>query len=901
MANQSSLRPTLAYLLQQYAQLLQTAPKYARVIAAAALCTALGTLYERNRRARARAEQRVGRGLVRRNSEVKLNDGTRVIYVPYKTKTTKVTLKPTKPTTFDAHRRLFLEPPGGRDFAKKRGAALDDVPPPNTKPGLNLAFLHQLFSLLTIMIPRMTSKECFFLFLHACLLVSRTYLSLVVARLDGEIVRDLVAGNGKAFTIGILKWLGVGGPAVYCNAMIKYIQAKISIAFRTRLTRYIHDLYLNDSLSYYKVHNLDGGLTGGGVDQFVTTDLAEFCDQAASLYSSIGKPFLDLVVFNYQLYRSLGPLAFSGIMINYIGSAWMLRKLSPPFGKLKATELRREGEFHSLHTRLIANAEEIAFYGGSNMERNFLDRGFKELKTLMEGIYGMKIRYSMLEDFVIKYSWSALGYVAASLPTFLPAWGGQGGAAQLITAAGEREGTRMKAFVTNKRLMLSLADAGGRLMLSMKDLAALAGHTSRVYTLVSTLHRVHSSSYSTTRPELYSLVDIQGTLHKGFLGLRLEGVPIVAPSLWPRGGEELLDELDILLRPGDHLLISGPNGAGKSSIARVLAGLWPTYRGLVSRPRMTSNAGITGTEGGVMFLPQRPYLAQGTLRDQVIYPHTEADMKAAGVKDEDLLPVLEKVKLAYLPTREGGWDTKKEWKDVLSGGEKQRISLARIVYHSPAFAVLDEPTSAVSSDVEGLLYEVCKKQGITIVTLSTRVSLRKYHTFELALDGNHGWAMDRIGAVQERDVAERELEVLKARLAATEEKRRRLEEVKAELGRVWVHGGELDSDISEEVAGELAESFVTEVLGRDGEMGESLYADVPEEKEGDEKEEERHAEAVVEQSPGTSVMGESYADVTASRTAESFTDVSMMQSRLGESVVTAEVKEGESFADAVKE
>jgi membrane-associated PAP2 superfamily phosphatase len=75
MANQSSLRPTLAYLLQQYTQLLHRAPKYARVIAAAALCTALGGLYERNRRARARAEQRVGRGLVRRNSEVKLNDG----------------------------------------------------------------------------------------------------------------------------------------------------------------------------------------------------------------------------------------------------------------------------------------------------------------------------------------------------------------------------------------------------------------------------------------------------------------------------------------------------------------------------------------------------------------------------------------------------------------------------------------------------------------------------------------------------------------------------------------------------------------------------------------------------------------------------------------------------------
>lgn len=137
------------------------------------------------------------------------------------------------------------------------------------------------------------------------------------------------------------------------------------------------------------MHNLDGGLVGGGVDQFITSDLPLFCDNAAALYSSLGKPFLDLVVFNYQLYRSLGPLAFAGIMVNYIGSAWFLRRLSPPFGKLAATQGRREGEFRGLHSRLIVNAEEIAFYGGSDMERGFLDKGFKELKQLMEGIYGV--------------------------------------------------------------------------------------------------------------------------------------------------------------------------------------------------------------------------------------------------------------------------------------------------------------------------------------------------------------------------------------------------------------------------------------------------------------------------------------------------------------------------------
>ena len=267
----------------------------------------------------------------------------------------------------------------------------------------------------------------------------------------------------------------------------------------------------------------------------------------------------------------------------------------------------------------------------------------------------------------------------------------------------------MKEFITNKRLMLSLADAGGRMMYSIKDLSELAGYTSRVYTLISTLHRVHADAYFPqpgTRPALFSLSDVQGTIHKGFDGVRLENVPVVAPALFPTGGDELIDSLSFIVHSGEHLLITGPNGAGKSAVARIVAGLWPVYRGLVSRPRMA------GTDG-IMFLPQRPYLSTGTLRDQVIYPHTELDMKDSGRRDFELSKVLEDARLGYLPDREGGWDTRKDWKDVLSGGEKQRMGIARLLYHEPRYAFIDESTSAVSSDVEGLLYERAKARGIS--------------------------------------------------------------------------------------------------------------------------------------------------------------------------------------------
>ena len=598
----------------------------------------------------------------------------------------------------------------------------------------------------------------------------------------------------------------IQGFASYTNAAIKFLQHKVAIAFRTRLTRYVHDLYLNDNLNYYKLLNLDGEI-GQGVDQYICNDLTLLTTSAASLYSSIGKPLVDLCVFNYQLFRSLGPLALTGLLANYIVTATALRRLSPPFGKLKAVEARREGDFRTLHSRLIANAEEIAFYGGADIEKEFLDKGFLDLKNWMEGIYRLKIQYNMLEDFVLKYSWSAFGYLITALPVFLPEWGGLDSRSSSSSDPSSRQHSRMQAFITNKRLMLSLADAGGRMMYSLKDLSELAGHTSRVYTLISTLHRVHTSHYpiprSSPAPPVYSLPDTQGYLHRNHPAVRFECVPVVAPApTYTLPGHPILSPpLTFTINPNGHTLISGPNGTGKSAIPRLLAGLWPIYRGLVSRPK-------SQTQDGIMCIPQRPYLPLGTLRDQLIYPATAMDHRDAGRKDSELLEILNDVRSAYLPDREGGWDTRKDWGNVLSGGEKQRVAFARILYHEPRFAVLDEATSAISSDVEGLLYETLKDRGVTLVTISTRVSLEKYHDWNLRLglepeesqealeyDSQMSeqelpsWEYEKVG--MQKDEAERgkEIENLKDMMKQVEGWRRRKEEIERELAQVWEEGG----------------------------------------------------------------------------------------------------------------
>lgn len=144
-------------------------------------------------------------------------------------------------------------------------------------------------------------------------------------------------------------------------------------------------------------------------------------------------------------------------------------------------------------------------------------------------------------------------------------------------------------------------------------------------------------------------------------------------------------------------------------------------------------------------MPQKPYCALGTLRENITYPLTWREaVEQQGATDAKLIELLEQVHLSDLLKRKGGLDAVCDWKSSLSGGQAQRLAFSRLLFNKPLYAVLDECTSQVSLDVESLLYERAKECGITLISVSHRPSLWKHHDKKLAFDGEGGYEFSDI-------------------------------------------------------------------------------------------------------------------------------------------------------------
>uniref|UniRef100_A0A6A7FNQ0 ATP-binding cassette sub-family D member 3-like isoform X1 n=3 Tax=Hirondellea gigas TaxID=1518452 RepID=A0A6A7FNQ0_9CRUS len=575
---------------------------------------------------------------------------------------------------------------------------------------VNSDFLRSLRSIIRILVPSICSKESGYMLLVASCLMLRSICDIWMIHNATLIESAIISRDYNTFK-NYLVDLFVSMPTIsLVNNMLRYSLSTLKLQFRSRLSNHLYTNYLK-GFTYYKMNNLDNRISNA--DQLLTQDVDKFCDSVVDLYSNLSKPTLDIVIYVKGLTAIIGGQAPAIMLMYLLVSGSVLTGMRRPMSRLTAEEQRLEGELRYVNSRLITNSEEIAFYSGNAREKKTIDSALARLTTHLKSVINFRFSMGFIDNIIAKYLATCVGFCVVAYPYLT--------ASPLSRSSYQH---RMEFYYKSGRMMVKLAEAIGRLVLAGREMTKLAGYTARVQELIIVLKDLNAGNYTRTMMHSATLPGSRTSSSLNFGKgrvvtadnlIKFEAVPLVTPN-----GDVLVNELTFEVKSGINVLVCGPNGCGKSSLFRILGELWPVFGGCVTKP----------AAGQLFYIPQRPYMTLGTLRDQIIYPDTTSDMD-----DASLWELLSRVQLTNIVEREGGWDAVADWMDVLSGGEKQRIAMARVFYHRPQFAILDECTSAVSVDVEDAMYRHCRELSITLFTVSHRKSLWKHHQYYLHMDG----------------------------------------------------------------------------------------------------------------------------------------------------------------------
>jgi putative ATP-binding cassette transporter len=482
-----------------------------------------------------------------------------------------------------------------------------------------------------------------------------------------------------------------------------FLQERLKFRLREWITRHL----LVEWLKPLRVYQLGfAGQYGRNPDQRIQEDTRLLGDYSADLGCGIVYSLLQIIAFVGVLWALSAQVTFQvagydiaipGYMVwcalayASIGSGltWLVGR---PLIGLNGERYAREAEFRFALVRVNESGESIALHGGEKDEQRHLEAALAAVVDTMRRISSSLAHLTWIT--------SGTGWLSLVVPILVAApayFGGSLTLGGLIMVAG--------AFTQVQGAMRWFVDNFSRLA----DWRAAVHRVARFREALDNLPAIEAGAD-----------EIKHALHpKG--DLAFEGVRILLPD-----GHIVIDDATVSITPGERVLIVGDTGRGKSTLFRAVAGLWPWGSGTI----------LTPPPGAMAFLPQRPYLPLGTLRNALSYPSA-----ADAFLEADIRKALERCDLGSLIAK---LDRTERWDQELSLGEQERLAFARLLLHKPGWVFLDEATAALDEDSQRRVMRLFDDElkQTTVLSIGHRPDLAVYHTRTLQLV--HGLDGDRL-------------------------------------------------------------------------------------------------------------------------------------------------------------
>ena len=491
--------------------------------------------------------------------------------------------------------------------------------------------------------------------------------------------------------------------ALPIRALQSYLIPKLGLMWREWLSERMLGRYMTNRAYYVLNPNDESVEEIDNPDQRISQDAASFTTTSLSITVEIISALLTFFSFIIVLWSINGTLAL-WLLAYSVGGTSLIIFASKKLVNLNYQQLKLEADFRYGLVHIRDNAESIAFYRGEQQEQK---EGTRRLSGVIQNCNKLIVWEALIQ--VIQRSYD---YFSRFLPWLV--------IAPIYFAKEVDFGVFGQASIAFSQVLFSVS----YIVNNIDRLAAFSASISRLEGFQGKVEAISGEILAQSiaeqgQPPLGAESALGDESPDSILISHVDLIP-------PRGSRWLIHDLSLEVAPSQRLLVVGPSGCGKTSFLRLVSGLWPAGVGRVHRPPV----------GELMFIPQKPYMLLGSLREQLCYPQSTERFS-----DDQLRHVLEEVRLPELVHRYPDLDIKQDWPRLLSLGEQQRLAFARLLLNSPRFVVLDEATSALDVSTEKYLYNLLSQREMAFVSVGHRPTLRDFHDTVLELDGQGGWRL----------------------------------------------------------------------------------------------------------------------------------------------------------------